>query len=704
MVHKVPEGWLTEGDLIFASEEELRLYYRYLHAQPGASPTSPTYRALVKCIAQDGNPYEGLDQTWNVHRKLNLTYCFGAFIDSNLEAQVRASFDSATHYWERVADVNFIHIDIPPEQCLCGLEKNPDLATCPEGSYQAKIRVRQGRDGANNPEESECMDLDTDGVEDCYDGIADYPDVPDFNPSDPKEFGSLVRIWSSALESESGLLGVLIHELGHKLGLAHEFSRWSHSDGDCLINAESAWRTVTDPDNKSVMGYSYCHDTFDKGSKPSPKDRQGLSYLYNLPRYTRTRLVDAATDDIIWYRPGHPDYEVWQTTPNANGPVIFAKNAFCYSQNCTDPAPEHIRPFPLKAGPNHQGALLYGLEDVADRLLDHTTVVEPIAADRFGTFDLPLVGRFQGPDFWEEIWWVRPGTQTDPLWKFNGNTFDEIPNFGLGNGASGYFRPLVGRWAPQLGPAGSQVLWYREDSPFWRLVHLNPDLATSTETSFGSCMGVGRPLVPDQEYTPLTGNFDQDPDTEIFWASATNSPSVLFHDPSALAGLPLPIPTPLQCSGATTTFPWSSAEFKPFVGDFNGDGKDDIFFYRTGGASNDDVLWLGNNATNFVTQSMNQVDDYSPLVGDYNGDGCDDILWFAPHTTYRVESLDPDPTAGEETATVVQGFSPLWRSVCNLDGKLTPSSFAGFLDDRPQSVPIDSYPVGYNPRVGRWAQ
>lgn len=101
---------------------------------------------------------------------------------------------------------------------------------------------------------------------------------------------------------------------------------------------------------------------------------------------------------------------------------------------------------------------------------------------------------------------------------------------------------------------------------------------------------------------------------------------------------------------------------------------------------------------------MNQVDDYSPLVGDYNGDGCDDILWFAPHTTYRVESLDPDPTAGEETATVVQGFSPLWRSVCNLDGKLTPSSFAGFLDDRPQSVPIDSYPVGYNPRVGRWAQ
>jgi len=153
-------------------------------------------------------------------------------------------------------------------------------------------------------------------------------------------------------------------------------------------------------------------------------------------------------------------------------------------------------------------------------------------------------------------------------------------------------------------------------------------------------------------------------------------------------------------------------------------------------SADDDILWLGNTTTNFVSKSMNQVDDYSPLVGVYNGDGCDDILWFAPHTTYRVEPLNSDPTGGDETTpdttaatteatggtttgtttgggggeadngplSVVQGFSPLWRSVCNPAGTSAPSSFAGFVVDEPQAVPVDSYPVGYNPRVGRWAQ
>lgn len=69
----------------------------------------------------------------------------------------------------------------------------------------------------------------------------------------------------------------------------------------------------------------------------------------------------------------------------------------------------------------------------------------------------------------------------------------------------------------------------------------------------------------------------------------------------------------------------------PLVGDFNGDGKDDIATFSRG--SNADVFVALSNGTSFVGTAVKWHDSFCygaelPLVGDFNGDGKTDIATF----------------------------------------------------------------------------
>lgn len=80
----------------------------------------------------------------------------------------------------------------------------------------------------------------------------------------------------------------------------------------------------------------------------------------------------------------------------------------------------------------------------------------------------------------------------------------------------------------------------------------------------------------------------------------------------------------------TTTAPPAGGPSAPagavrVVGDFDGDGRDDVLWYRAGTAA--DLLWRS-TASGFTTTAVAMDEVAEPSVGDFDGDGRDDVLWY----------------------------------------------------------------------------
>lgn len=78
--------------------------------------------------------------------------------------------------------------------------------------------------------------------------------------------------------------------------------------------------------------------------------------------------------------------------------------------------------------------------------------------------------------------------------------------------------------------------------------------------------------------------------------------------------------------------PLGTTAATPLVGDFNGDGTKDVFFYRPGTAP-ETIFYGSGTRTGFgvhQTSSISVKGTYQPLVGDFDGDHDDDIFWYAP--------------------------------------------------------------------------
>ncbi|MGK2949563.1 MAG: S8 family serine peptidase [Acidimicrobiales bacterium] len=67
--------------------------------------------------------------------------------------------------------------------------------------------------------------------------------------------------------------------------------------------------------------------------------------------------------------------------------------------------------------------------------------------------------------------------------------------------------------------------------------------------------------------------------------------------------------------------------YEPFTVDLNGDGYDDIIWYRPGPGQ--DYIWYG-EPTGFRSVPTSAVGYYEPFSLDLNGDGYDDIIWYRP--------------------------------------------------------------------------
>ena len=84
----------------------------------------------------------------------------------------------------------------------------------------------------------------------------------------------------------------------------------------------------------------------------------------------------------------------------------------------------------------------------------------------------------------------------------------------------------------------------------------------------------------------------------------------------------------------------AGGDYKPFTGDFNGDHRSDIFFFGPGAAG--DVIWYGraDDAYDQVPAPTQAADDFDAVLpGDFNGDGRTDIVWYRPGHTVMWRSV-----------------------------------------------------------------
>ena len=110
------------------------------------------------------------------------------------------------------------------------------------------------------------------------------------------------------------------------------------------------------------------------------------------------------------------------------------------------------------------------------------------------------------------------------------------------------------------------------------------------------------------------------------FSSATGS-DVLLYNPGSGADSIQHIPNSLP-GFTTVTALTVGGTYTPIIGDFDGNGIDDILWYAPGTAV--DHLWLFNGSTGHTEVPVSISGTYRPTVLDANGDNRKDILWYSP--------------------------------------------------------------------------
>lgn len=125
--------------------------------------------------------------------------------------------------------------------------------------------------------------------------------------------------------------------------------------------------------------------------------------------------------------------------------------------------------------------------------------------------------------------------------------------------------------------------------------------------------GVGSAAPPPSYRKALAGDFDGDGRTDLFRPGAGSAHEVLmFAQPDG--------------SFAVEEVPLDGT-FTQLVGDYDGDGRDDVFHFSVTGP---DAIWFGGADRGMTRVSVSASTTATPVVGDFDGDGRADVYWAAP--------------------------------------------------------------------------
>ncbi|WP_223636132.1 hypothetical protein [Corallococcus sp. EGB] len=214
--------YVYDGDMPARDMADLRRAWEQLSPKDGALTVDQLNAAL--------------DNTWKNGEQLNLSYCVSNDFGANKQAIVNA-MSSAGAAWGAQLLVNFVYVAAQDANCN---SQNTNVFFDVSPIVNAPYTARAFMPGYARAQRT-------------------------------------VFITSSALNSSWPLAGILTHELGHTLGLRHEFLR----SGMCYASSEPQnWRGVTPYDPGSIMNYPYPECGGTGGTSLSQSDVEGVSQLY----------------------------------------------------------------------------------------------------------------------------------------------------------------------------------------------------------------------------------------------------------------------------------------------------------------------------------------------------------------------------------------------------------------------------------------
>jgi hypothetical protein len=118
-------------------------------------------------------------------------------------------------------------------------------------------------------------------------------------------------------------------------------------------------------------------------------------------------------------------------------------------------------------------------------------------------------------------------------------------------------------------------------------------------------------------YTPLVGDFDGDGFDEILWYAPGFAQDYMWNFVN-------------YSTVQSRTYPVNGNYGRPVVGDFTGDGADDIHWYNPGFGA--DYLWEYNPGGGYTSRRADVNGSYLPVGGSIGNDRTDDVFWYAPGT------------------------------------------------------------------------
>jgi hypothetical protein len=217
-------------------------------------------------------------------------------------------------------------------------------------------------------------------------------------------------------------------------------------------------------------------------------------------------------------------------------------------------------------------------------------------------------GDFNGDSRGDILWQKSDGTTTNWLGQANGSMIDNSANLRV-NAGVGWSIAGVGDFN---GDGRSDILWRKADGTVTDWLGTPAGGMTDNSANLTSNLST-------QWKVAAVGDFNGDGKSDILWQKTDGT--IIDWLGTASGGMADNTANLFANAGAGWTIVGT--------GDFNGDGRDDILWQKTDGTITN---WLGTASGGFAANQANLWANAGAAwhvagIGDFNGDGRDDVIW-----------------------------------------------------------------------------